>query len=157
MQLLSSAAIFLSASAPLAPAPGHVNQLSKSTILITASVRTKVEATSSPKSFVHAGTRARTLLEHEFCVQTNSGTNRYLVRAERSGASTSLYKLNWRPRRGGDAILLDSGWSPDFSAGLPYTDCGINDVGTFSLDLKTDTVSTSSSSSNSVTLIFGSM
>lgn len=157
MQLLYSAAIFLSASAPLAAAPGHANHLSKSTIFITASVRTKVEATSSPRSFLHAGFGTRTFLEQEFCVRTNSGTNRYQVRAERSGASTSLYKLHWRPRRGGDAILLDSGWSPDFSAGLPYTDCGINGVGTFSLDLKTDTVSQSSSSSNSVTLIFGSM
>ena len=157
MRLLYPAAIFLWASAPLPAAPGHTGRLSKSTILISASVRTQVEATPSSKSFMRAEASAGTLFEQEFCVRTNSGTNRYLLRAERSGAATTPYKLQWRPSRGGDATLLDSVWSPDFSAGVPYAACGNKGVGTFSLDLQTKSVPTSSSSSNAITLIFGSM
>lgn len=157
MRYFYPAAIFLSAAGPLAAAPGDIGHLSKSTILITASVRTKVEAAPSPRYFIRAEAGTGAFLEQEFCVRTNSGTNRYLVRAEGSGADANFYKLHWRPSREGDSILLDSGWSPDFSAGVPYTACGRQGVGTFRVDLQTDTVPKSSSSSNSVTLIFGSM
>lgn len=151
----SLTALILLGTAQSATSTVWAGNASKAKISISVNVRAQVvvyPVLASPKAVeLRSGAIA-----HSFCVQANSGTNRYLIRAEFSGHDSASYKVRWIRPNQEETVSMDSDIPRDFPAQALALRCGRGAESTFGL-IRQKSSGPSSPPKGNLTLIIAPM